>query len=80
MKFADLRVGDHFIWHADLTSGGPDSINVNLKIAWAEDGSGFAVDLLTREDCISPYGTSEVAQLKECIPGDAPVIKLNGGL
>ena len=75
MTFADLKVGDHFIW--PLVPG--DSVNVNVKIASGEDGGGFAVDLATRQDCVHP-GRSKSDPLTQWIPGDAPVIKLNGHL
>jgi hypothetical protein len=79
MTFADLIVGDHFIW--PLTGGAPlpESINVNIKIACGEDGGGFATDLATRVDCVCPAGLPP-GELVEWIPGTTPVIKLNGRL
>jgi hypothetical protein len=79
MIFADLKVGDHFIWSLDPAASMPDSANVNIKIASGEDGGGFAVDLATRQDCIY-QDQSKSGPLEQWIPADAPVIKLNGNL
>ena len=79
MTFADLIVGDHFIWPPASGSPFPDAVNVNIKIASGEDGGGFATDLATRTDCVSPIGRSP-GKPAEWIPGVAPVIKLNGRL
>jgi hypothetical protein len=73
MIFAELKVGDHFIW--PFASGQPDSVNINIKIAWTEDGGGFAIDLATRHDCVGAIPDKET---REYIAGNAPVIKLNG--
>jgi hypothetical protein len=79
MTFANLIVGDHFIWPLDRVVSVPDSVNVNIKIASGEGGGGFAVDLATREDCIY-QDRSKPGPLEQWIPGDAPVIKLNGAM
>ena len=79
MTFADLRLGDHFIWPLDLQGGTPENVNVNIKIAWAEDGGGFAVDMATRKDCVYQKA-SRTGVHKQWIPGDAQVIKLNGSM
>jgi hypothetical protein len=79
MTFADLNVGDHFIWPLDQAASLPHSVNVNIKIAGGNDGGGFAVDMATREDCIY-QDRSKLGPLEQWIPGDAPVIKLNGTL
>jgi hypothetical protein len=79
MTFADLMVGDHFIWPLRQHDPSPDSVNVNLKIARSEDGGGFAIDLETRADCVDPTG--EIPdEPKSWILGTTPVIKLNGRL
>src|SRR4051812_33822030 len=78
IKFSELKVGDHFLWPVDGLAS-QDSVNVNIKIAWSEDGGGFATDLLTRKDCESPFGTplsSDPCQY--WIHGDTSVLKLNG--
>jgi hypothetical protein len=77
VTFADLKVGDHFIWPPAVVSVIPDSINVNIKIAWGDDGGGFATDLATRLDCVCPLGQTP-GELAEWIPGATPVIKLSG--
>ncbi len=77
MTFADLIVGDHFIWPLTAESPLPDSININIKIAWGEDGGGFATDLATRADCVCPAGPPP-GELALWIPGITLVIKLNG--
>jgi hypothetical protein len=79
MTFADLRPGDHFIWPpSDGTR--PDSVNVNIKTAAGEDGGGFAIDLATRQDSVSPSVPPDSEDPPCWIPGNAPVIKLNGTL
>ena len=77
MTFADLMVGDHYIWPLQRGSLCPDSLNVNIKIASSDNGGGFAIDLATRQDCIDPAG-SVAGELGEWIRGEAQVIKLNG--
>jgi hypothetical protein len=79
MVFGDLRVGDHFVWAFPGQQPIPDSINVNVKIAWSEDGGGFAIDLYTRQDTLEQAG-SGANDPKEWISKDARVIKLNGTL
>jgi hypothetical protein len=45
-------------------------------------GGGFAVDLVTHRECVSPFphppfhSGSDPEELKEWIPADVPVIKL----
>jgi hypothetical protein len=77
MTFADLIVGDHFIWPQATGQPHPESININIKIAWSEDGGGFATDLATRLDCVPPGGPVP-DEPPQWIPGPTPVIKLNG--
>jgi len=83
MRFADLKLGDHFIW-AKENLPSEDSVTVYVKSAWSEEGGGFAIDLFTHTDCMSPFphppyrAGSDREELKEWIPGDTPVIKLNG--
>jgi hypothetical protein len=85
MRFADLKLGDHFIWAKENLSN-EDSVTVCVKTAWSEEGGGFAVDLVTHIDCVSPFphspyrAGSDPEELKEWIPGDTPVIKLNANL
>jgi hypothetical protein len=79
MTFAELLVGDHFLWPIDGNAPLPDSLNVNIKIAWSDDGGGFAIDLATREDCAIP-SVSGPGGVPHWIPGDTRVIKLNGRL
>jgi hypothetical protein len=79
MVFADLKVGDHFVWPIPMDLHPPDSLNVNIKIAWAEDGGGFAIDMATRKDCVNPTGSGPNEPIS-WIPGNALVIKLNGVL
>ena len=79
MTFADLKVGDHFIWPI-AADGPPDAMNINVKIAQTEDGGGFAIDLATRQDCLSPSGQTPGNELREYIAANEPVIKLNGTL
>jgi hypothetical protein len=77
MTFADLQVGDFFLWSsADLL--GRDSVNVNVKIARSEDGGGFAIDLATREDGAPPRASA--GEVPSWIPGGTRVLKLNGTL
>ena len=85
MRFADLKVGDHFIWaRENLLS--EDCVTVNVKIAMSDEGGGFAVDLSTHSECVSPFPHppyrfgSDPEELQEWIPADAPVIKLNANL
>ncbi len=79
MVFADLKVGDHFVWPVPMNLYPPDSLNVNIKIAWAEDGGGFAIDMATREDSINPAGSTPGEPIG-WISGNAQVIRLNGVL
>ena len=79
MTFSELKVGDHFIWPVGGENQRPNSVNVNIKIATADDGCGFAVDLATRQDCVSPSGPVP-CELPQLIAGNEPVIKLNGTL
>jgi hypothetical protein len=79
MTFADLSVGDHFIWPLDPASPSIDTVNVNIKIAAGDDGGGFAIDLATRTDCVSPAGQI-AGEPHGWIPGSATVVKLNGRL
>lgn len=79
MTFDDLVVGDHFIWLPTPGSPAVDAVNVNINIASGENGGGFAIDLVTRLDSISPVGQI-VGEPPAWIPGTAPVIKLNGHL
>jgi hypothetical protein len=79
MTFAELSVGDHFLWLFEVEPPLPESLNVKLKIAWSEDGGGFAIDLETREDCSLP-GVSGPGGAQCWIPGSTPVIKLDGRL
>jgi hypothetical protein len=74
MRFSDLKVGDHFIW--PIAGDTPDSLNINVKIAWSDDGDGFAIDLATRQDVTEPG--QPPTQPTGCIRGSAIVIKLNG--
>ncbi len=79
MTFADLDVGDHFIWPPDPRSPLPEGVNVNIKIAAGEQDGGFALDLATRADCVNPEGQVS-GDPPGWIPGTAGVIKLNGRL
>jgi hypothetical protein len=72
VTFADLKVGDFFLWH-DSALLDRDTVNINIKIAWSHDGSGFAYDLFTRQDAGDKQEGFN-------IPGDTRVIKLNGVL
>lgn len=81
MRFADLELGDHFIWATpDLLR--VDTVTVNVKIAWSEDSGGCAVELATHQECVSPFPRPayrpgpDPQELKEWIPADTPVIKL----
>jgi hypothetical protein len=78
MKFSELEVGDHFLWPVDGLAG-QDSVNVIIKIARSDDGGGFATDLSTRKDCKNPFAAPSPSDPCEFwIPGNTPVIKLNG--
>jgi hypothetical protein len=77
MTFAELIVGDHFIWPSSPGLPFPDSINVIIKIASGEDGGGFAIDLVTRLDWDCPTGHPP-GEPAHWILGATPVIKLNG--
>jgi hypothetical protein len=79
MVFADLKVGDHFIWLIPMELHSPDSLSVNIKIASSEDGGGFAIDMATRKDCIDPNGSAP-GEPPGWISDNAPIIKLNGVL
>jgi hypothetical protein len=79
MTFAELRVGDHFIWPMAQREASPNSVNVQVKIARSEDGGGFAIDLTTRLDSVDP-ATPGQNELPNWILGSALVIKLNGTL
>jgi hypothetical protein len=52
---------------------------VNIKIAWTEDGGGFAIDMATRKDCVNPTGSTPDEPIG-WISGNALVMKLNGVL
>jgi hypothetical protein len=78
MVFADLKVGDHFVWPIPVDHPS-DSLNVNIKIAWTEDGGGFAIDMATRKDCVNSTGSAPDEPIG-WISGNALVIKLNGVL
>jgi hypothetical protein len=83
MRFRDLKIGDHFIW-ATETLGTADCVSVNVKTSWGDDGGGFAIDLVHHQECVSPFphppfrSGSDPQEIKEWIPADTPVIKLNG--
>jgi hypothetical protein len=79
MTFADLKVGDHFIWPIPVGVHSLDCVNVNVKIACSEDGGGFAIDMATREDCTDPAGTAP-GEPVGWISGDTLVIRLKGVL
>jgi hypothetical protein len=79
MTFADLRIGDHFIWPPDRNNF-PESVNINIKIAWSDDGGGFAIDLATRKDCVPPATPPKPEDSPGWIPGMTSVIKLNGAV
>jgi len=79
MVFADLKVGDHFVWPIPMDQSPPDSLNVNIKIAGSEDGGGFAIDMATRKDCINPAGSAPNEPVG-WISGNVLVIRLNGVL
>jgi hypothetical protein len=79
MTFSELRVGDHFIWPMAQGEVSPDSVNVQVKIAWSEEGGGFAIVLATRLDSVDPATLGE-AEMPSWILGSALVIKLNGTL
>jgi hypothetical protein len=74
MTFSELRIGDHFIW--PIAGEVPDTLNINVKIAWSHGGGGFAIDLATRHDITEPG--KEPAETPGWIDRNARVVKLNG--
>jgi hypothetical protein len=79
MTFAELEVGDHFIWPWDQKVPLPASADVHIKIARGDDGGGFAVNLATRQDSTSPL-LPEPGDPSCWIQGTVHVLKLNGRL